>query len=218
MDTWYQPAAREIVFACGGGIYTSAADAAKKVGAPRSSASTSTRPASSTATTGVEGMTVTSAMKGLCSHGQRHLLTDVIVNGNWDKYGGKIETLGLVSGDDPEAELRPDPDRRRTQWADGKFTQADYKALVKAMFDGTVTVSNDITRVCRRLHHRHHGRGSGQPEVRVYRPACIASTDHSAWARQPAALSFSCAHIRQEMTAAARKLPKIHFAFIVTRV
>ena len=31
-----------------------------------------------------------------------------------------------------------------TQWADG-FTQDNYKALVAAMFDGTVTVSNDTT-------------------------------------------------------------------------
>ena len=33
MDTWYARAAREVVFACGGGIYTSAAEAAKKVNA-----------------------------------------------------------------------------------------------------------------------------------------------------------------------------------------
>ena len=31
-----------------------------------------------------------------------------------------------------------------TQWGEG-FTQDDYKALVKAMFDGTITVSNDVT-------------------------------------------------------------------------
>ena len=31
-----------------------------------------------------------------------------------------------------------------TQWADG-FTQDDYKALVKDMFDGKITVSNDIS-------------------------------------------------------------------------
>ena len=31
-----------------------------------------------------------------------------------------------------------------TQWGDG-FTQDDYKALVKAMFDGEITVSNDVT-------------------------------------------------------------------------
>ena len=48
MDTWYQ-GGTEIVFACGGGIYTSAAEAAAK--AARSSALTLTRRASSTAAT-----------------------------------------------------------------------------------------------------------------------------------------------------------------------
>ena len=32
-----------------------------------------------------------------------------------------------------------------TQFADGKFSKDDYAALVKGMFDGTITVSNDIT-------------------------------------------------------------------------
>ena len=31
-----------------------------------------------------------------------------------------------------------------TLYAEGKFTEADYKALVKAIFDGTVKISNDI--------------------------------------------------------------------------
>ena len=31
-----------------------------------------------------------------------------------------------------------------TQYADG-FQEADYNALVKAMFDGTVKVSNDVS-------------------------------------------------------------------------
>ena len=31
-----------------------------------------------------------------------------------------------------------------TQWGDG-FSQDDYKALVKDMFDGKITVSNDIS-------------------------------------------------------------------------
>ena len=31
-----------------------------------------------------------------------------------------------------------------TQWADGKFTQEDYKALVAKMFAGEITVSNAI--------------------------------------------------------------------------
>ena len=40
-------------------------------------------------------------------------LNDVIINGNWENYVGKIETLGLVSGTDPEANYVPDPHGRR---------------------------------------------------------------------------------------------------------
>ena len=69
-------------------------------------------------------------------------LTDVIVNGNWANYVGKIDNLGLVSADDPTLNYVQIP-MESTQWADGKFTQDDYKTLVKAMFDGTLTVSND---------------------------------------------------------------------------
>ena len=70
-------------------------------------------------------------------------LTDVIVNGNWANYAGNISTLGLVSGTDPEANYVQIP-MDTTQWGEG-FSQDDYKALVAAMFDGTVTVSNDTT-------------------------------------------------------------------------
>ena len=66
------------------------------------------------------------------------------MNGNWDKYVGKIETLGLVSGDDPEANYVQIP-MSTTQWGDG-FSKDDYKALVKKMFDGTIKVSNDISK------------------------------------------------------------------------
>ena len=70
-------------------------------------------------------------------------LTDVIINGNWDKYAGKVATLGLVSGDDPTANYVQIP-METTQWGDA-FTQDDYKAMVKAMFDGTIVVSADIS-------------------------------------------------------------------------
>ena len=88
-----------------------------------------------------EGMTVTSAMKGLANT-TKHLLQET-VDGNFSNYGGKIETLGLVNGDDPTANYVQLP-METTQWGDG-FTQDDYKALVKAMYDGDVTVSNDIS-------------------------------------------------------------------------
>ena len=141
MDTWYQ-GGTEVVFACCGGIYTSAVDAAKKVnakviGVDVDQAGVIAKYA------GVDGMTVTSAMKGLYP-ATYDTLTDVIVNGNWDKYVGKIATLGLVSGTDPEANYVQIPMGDGTQWSDS-FTQDDYKAMVKDMFDGKITVSNNTS-------------------------------------------------------------------------
>ena len=138
MDTWYQ-GGTEIVFACGGGIYTSAAEAAAKVGGKVIGVDVDQK--------GIidgsygEGMTVTSAMKGLAPT-VKHLLSEVLA-GNFANYGGKIDTLGLVSAN-PEENYVQIP-AASTQFEDGKFTADDYAALVAAMFDGTVTVSNDIT-------------------------------------------------------------------------
>ena len=142
MDTWYQ-GGTEVVFACGGGIYTSAVDAAKKVGAKVIGVDVD-QAGVIAKYAGVDGMTVTSAMKGLYP-ATYDTLTDVIVNGNWDKYVGKIATLGLVSGTDPEANYVQIPMGDGTQWSDS-FTQDDYKAMVKDMFDGKITVSNDVSK------------------------------------------------------------------------
>ena len=157
MDTWYN-GGTEVVFACGGGIYTSAVDAAKKVEGAKVigvdvdqaaviAAYAAGEGADAATVEGYKALTVTSAMKGLYP-ATFDTLTDVIVNGNWEKYSGKIDTLGLVSADDPAANYVQIP-MESTQWADGKFTQDDYKALVKAMFDGTLTVSNDITKAAK---------------------------------------------------------------------
>ncbi|MGM9671902.1 MAG: BMP family ABC transporter substrate-binding protein [Oscillospiraceae bacterium] len=142
MDTWYG-SGTEVVFACGGGIYTSAVDAAKKVEGAKVIGVDVDQAGVIADYSETEGMTVTSAMKGLAAT-VKTMLTETILNNNWDKYAGKVETLGLVSGDDPEANYVQIP-MESTQWADGKFTQDDYKALVKAMFDGTVKVSSDIS-------------------------------------------------------------------------
>ena len=141
MDTWYQ-GGTEVVFACGGGIYTSAVDAAKKVNAKVIGVDVDQAGVIANYA-GVDGMTVTSAMKGLYP-ATYDTLTDVIVNGNWEKYVGKIETLGLVSGTDPEANYVQIPMGDGTQWSDS-FTQDDYKAMVKDMFDGKITVSNNTS-------------------------------------------------------------------------
>ena len=157
MDTWYN-GGTEVVFACGGGIYTSAVDAAKKVNGAKVigvdvdqagviAKYAAGEGADQATIDGFKALTVTSAMKGLYP-ATFDTLTDVIMNGNWDKYKGKIDNLGLVSADDPTLNYVQIP-MESTQWKDGAFTKDDYKAMVKEMFDGTLTVSNDITKAAK---------------------------------------------------------------------
>ena len=136
MDTWYGKGT-EVVFACGGGIFTSAAEAAAKVngkviGVDVDQAGTIDGAYG-------EGMTVTSAMKGLGA--TVNTLLAAIQNGSWDDYAGQIQTLGLVS-ETPADNYVQLPDS--TQWNDG-FQQADYEQLVKELFNGERTVSNDVS-------------------------------------------------------------------------
>ena len=139
MDTWYGEKGVEVVFACGGGIFTSAAEAAAKVeGAKVIGVDTDQAPVID----GLygEGLTVTSALKGLAPT-VKTVLSAIVLEDNWAAYAGKIESLGLVSTD-PEANYVQLP-MESTQWSD-TFTQEDYKALVAGMFDGTIAVSGDI--------------------------------------------------------------------------
>ncbi len=136
MDTWYANGT-EVVFACGGGIYISAAEAAAKVGGKVIGVDVDQ---AAIIDAYGEGMTVTSAMKGLAPT-VKAILGELILNDNWAQYAGQINTLGLVSGTDVEANYVQIP-YESTQWSD-TFTKDDYAALVAAMFDGTITVSND---------------------------------------------------------------------------
>ena len=136
MDTWYANGT-EVVFACGGGIYISAAEAAAKVGGKVIGVDVDQ---AAIIDAYGEGMTVTSAMKGLAPT-VKAILGELILKDNWAQYAGQINTLGLVSGTDVEANYVQIP-YESTQWSD-TFTKDDYAALVAAMFDGTVTVSND---------------------------------------------------------------------------
>ena len=139
-DNWYQNLGVQAVFACGGGICTSAGEAAAKVPGTKVIGVDVDQSFTLDAAYG-EGVTLTSAMKGLAAT-VSHML-DEVAAGNFANYGGKAEALGLVSGDDPEANYVLIP-METTQWGDG-FTQDDYKALVKDMFDGKITVSDDIS-------------------------------------------------------------------------
>ena len=143
MDTWYK-GGTEVVFACGGGIYASAAEAAAKVEGAKVIGVDVDQAGVIANYAGVDGLTVTSAMKGLYP-ATYDALNDIINNGNWANYVGQIATLGLVSADDPEANYVQIPMGEGTQWSDS-FTQDDYKAMVADMYNGVITVSNDISK------------------------------------------------------------------------
>ena len=137
MDTWYGSKGVEAVFACGGGIYTSAAEAAVKAGGKVIGVDSDQ---SGIIDSYEEDLTITSAMKGLATTVDTVLTA--IKDGNWSDYVGKIDNLGLVS-ETPEENFVQLP-MDTTQWADG-FTQDDYKELVKKMYDGEIKVSGDIS-------------------------------------------------------------------------
>ena len=134
MDTWYKDGV-EVVFACGGGIFSSAAEAAAKVNGKVIGVDVD-QSAKIDGDYG-EGMTVTSAMKGLAPTVKTML--QAVADGKFE--GGKVENLGLVS-EDPEANYVQLP-IATTQFGEG-FTADDYKALVADMFNGKITVNNDI--------------------------------------------------------------------------
>jgi len=139
MDTWYSSLGVELVFSCGGGIWSSAAEAAAKVGGKL--VGVDVDQAAIIDPVYGEGMTITSAMKGL-GPTVENTIADVVENDNWAAYSGQIANLGLISAEPTENYVQLPLES--TQWNDG-FTQADYKALVAAMFDGTITVSSDIS-------------------------------------------------------------------------
>lgn len=139
MDTWYQNGT-EVVFACGGGVYTSAGEAAQKVDGKVIGVDVDQK-ATIDGLYG-DGMTVTSAMKGLGA--TVNTLLAAIRDGQWDQYKGKIDNLGLVSGDDMSLNYVGLPEES-TQWSDS-FTVDDYKALVAKMYSGEITVDNDTTK------------------------------------------------------------------------
>ena len=131
MESWYSTGT-EIVFACGGGIYTSALEAAL----------------------GYKGMIIgvdvdqhsvgagndydpvlTSAMKGLTATVVDKL--DACFTGNWASIGGQIQNLGLADGD--YLGLPTDDE----SWVFKTFTKDEYQSLLDGIKDGSIAVSND---------------------------------------------------------------------------
>ena len=140
MDTWYSKGT-EVVFACGGGIFTSAAEAAAKTGGKVIGVDSDQAPIIDAYG---EGMTVTSAMKGLTATIYA-MLDAIMVTDTWDEHVGQIENLGLVSGTDTSLNYVGLPEES-TQWNDD-FTVDDYYDMVQKIYDGEIEISDSIDEV-----------------------------------------------------------------------
>ena len=140
MDTWYSNGT-EVVFACGGGIYTSACEAAQKVDGKVIGVD-SDQSGTIANQYGTDDLCITSAMKGLAPTVQS-TLTDLLA-GNWSNYAGKIENLGIVSGTDPSVNYVQLP---TDTWSMKNFTVDDYKTLVGQLYDSTITVDNSTEKM-----------------------------------------------------------------------
>ena len=90
MDTWYSNGT-EVVFACGGGIFTSAAEAAAKVNGKIIGVDSDQSPIIDKYG---KGMTVTSAMKSLTATVNARL-DSIIFDGTWKDHVGQVDYVGL---------------------------------------------------------------------------------------------------------------------------
>ncbi len=114
MEGWYSTGT-EIVFACGGGIYTSAVEAANKYNAKVIGVDVDQGY--------IDPCIVTSAMKEL-QNVTEDLLADLF-EGNWE--GGKVANYSLAEGD--YVGLPTDED----SWRFASFTLEDYAAIKEAL-------------------------------------------------------------------------------------
>ena len=140
MNQWYKDGT-EVVFSCGGQIYTSVAEAAVNYGGKVIGVDADQSYIIDSSGTNT---TLTSAMKSIKLTVET-VLENTINNDGWINYGGKCETLGLVSGDDPTANFVQLP-MDTTQWND-KFTQDNYKELVSKLFNNEIKVSSYIDNI-----------------------------------------------------------------------
>ena len=135
IDGWYKVNHTEIVFACGGSIYTSVALAAKEnkgymIGVDSDQAPIIDRDYK-------PGICITSAMKGI-KQTVIDKLEALYKDGTWE---GGINYLGLVSSENPELNYVQLP---INDWRMKNFTIEDYKALVADIMNGVKTVSAEI--------------------------------------------------------------------------
>lgn len=127
MEGWYSDGT-EIVFACGGGIYTSAVEAANNHDGKVIGVDVDQKPI-------IGDICVTSAMKGL-----KAAVYDALTayfDGNWDSLSGKAEQLGLSQGEYIGLPTEDD------SWGFETFTKDEYETVLAGIKDGSIAISND---------------------------------------------------------------------------
>ena len=125
MEGWYA-AGTEVVFACGGGIYTSAVEAANKYEAKVIGVDVDQYY--------IDECIITSAMKQL--QNVTETVLEALNKGEWATYGGKISNFSLAEGEYvglPTAEA---------SWRLNTYTVDEYNALKAQLADGTIVVDN----------------------------------------------------------------------------
>ena len=125
MEGWYG-AGTEVVFACGGGIYTSALEAAKKYDAKVIGVDVDQ--------SYIDECIITSAMKQL--QNVTETVLEALNTGAWATYGGKVSNFGLAEGE--YVGLPTDAD----SWRLTTYTVDEYNALKAQLADGTIVVDN----------------------------------------------------------------------------
>ncbi|MDY4222385.1 MAG: BMP family ABC transporter substrate-binding protein [Candidatus Faecousia sp.] len=123
MEGWYQNGT-EVVFACGGGIYTSALEAAEKNGGKVIGVDVDQ--------SYISPLIITSAMKGL--QNVTESLLESLNKGEWETYGGKVTNFGLLEGEYvglPTA-----------TWSLQNVSVEDYEAVKEQIKSGEIVVDN----------------------------------------------------------------------------
>lgn len=129
MNSWYQ-SGTEIVFACGGGIYTSVVEAAERNGGKVIGVDVDQSDVSSDM--------VTSAVKNMELAAET--LLEAVNRGEWDMYGGVEHHFTLEEGD---YLCLP---TEKGSWRFNTFSTAEYEAVRRKIANGQVMVNNDTGR------------------------------------------------------------------------
>ena len=134
IDNWYKTNETDIVFSCGGSIYTSVALAAKEnngymIGVDNDQAPIIDRDYK-------EGICITSAMKGI----KQTVIDKLELLYSENKFEPGFTDLGIESVDHPELNYVQLP---LDNWRMKNFAIQDYKNLLSEIYSGSRAISND---------------------------------------------------------------------------